>query len=597
MLGILGLLLLAWLIISVYAFLSSLNQREKISRLEESVRNLREEIRRGNARNPEPEKAETSGSPVSIPQLPPVSPVSPPVFNKQAEPLSETPFIVKETIREEDVPKFQEAPEARTPGRTQAEWEALIGGKILNRIGALALIIGVGFFLKYAFDNNWITETMRVLIGVATGAGLLIGGHYFQKKNYRIFSQGLAGSGIAILYLSVYSAFNFYHLVPQISAMFMMSAVTAITFWQAFKYDSQVIALFGWLGGFLTPFLLSTGLANETGLFSYISLLNFGLLFIATKKEKWFLLEPLCLLATILVFSLWFGEFYTDEALWITSGFSAVFWLLFMSVEIRRIVNTGTPVYFHHQISSLVNGAFLYFSLYSAINPRHHEWMGFVALLMAVVYFVLFLWIKKKRPGDQLIQVRYLLSAVLLSVLAAGIQFKELEISIAWAIESFVLVVIAVRYRHLVTLLSGLFILILAAFAFTASNDGFEIPFTRYHFLYNIRALSLLTMFLSAYFSERIVRNFKQHYSSQIKTGLCYLWMLFLTVLITIETQNYSGQLAYIAETPYSSWIERMTAYVLAMEWMLLSIVLWYSAGRTQNRALSHGAFVLLCIG
>ena len=133
----------------------------------------------------------------------------------------------------------------------------MIGGKILNRIGALALIIGVGFFLKYAFDNNWITETMRVVIGIVTGFLLLFGGHHFQKKDYKIFSQGLSGAGIAILYLAVYSAFNFYHLVPQITAMLMMSAVTAITFWQAFKYDSQIIALFGWLGGFLTPFLLS----------------------------------------------------------------------------------------------------------------------------------------------------------------------------------------------------------------------------------------------------------------------------------------------------------------------------------------------------
>ena len=60
------------------------------------------------------------------------------------------------------------------PSRAREEWEAFVGGKLLNRIGALALIIGVGFFLKYAFDNNWITESMRVLLGGVVGVALLL---------------------------------------------------------------------------------------------------------------------------------------------------------------------------------------------------------------------------------------------------------------------------------------------------------------------------------------------------------------------------------------------------------------------------------------
>ncbi|NUM75746.1 DUF2339 domain-containing protein, partial [candidate division KSB1 bacterium] len=91
-------------------------------------------------------------------------------------------------ITSEPKPIFPQAPAAPTPpppkplspppppkhSRTRAEWEALVGGKLLNRIGAFALILGVGFFLKYAFDNNWLSETMRVLIGAAIGAGLLV---------------------------------------------------------------------------------------------------------------------------------------------------------------------------------------------------------------------------------------------------------------------------------------------------------------------------------------------------------------------------------------------------------------------------------------
>ncbi|HCF99542.1 MAG TPA: hypothetical protein DEV93_03255, partial [Chloroflexi bacterium] len=41
---------------------------------------------------------------------------------------------------------------------SSGEWEALIGGRWLNRVGAVALILGTGFFFKYAVDNNWISQ-------------------------------------------------------------------------------------------------------------------------------------------------------------------------------------------------------------------------------------------------------------------------------------------------------------------------------------------------------------------------------------------------------------------------------------------------------
>ena len=111
-----------------------------------------------------------------------------------------------------------------TPSRTREEWEALVGGKLLNRIGAFALILAMAFFLKYAFDNDWLNETMRVLIGGVVGAVLIGGGVRFHQKELQVFAQGLLGAGIAILYLSVYASFDFYQLVSQPVAFVLMSA-------------------------------------------------------------------------------------------------------------------------------------------------------------------------------------------------------------------------------------------------------------------------------------------------------------------------------------------------------------------------------------
>ena len=104
--------------------------------------------------------------------------------------------------------------------RSREEWEILIGGKLLNRVGALALILGVGFFLKYAFDNDWLNELARVLMGGAAGLLLIGGGYRFHLRNLAVFSQGLTGAGVAILYLSIYAAYDFYDLIPHLCRLF-----------------------------------------------------------------------------------------------------------------------------------------------------------------------------------------------------------------------------------------------------------------------------------------------------------------------------------------------------------------------------------------
>jgi uncharacterized membrane protein len=127
----------------------------------------------------------------------------------------------------------------------------LIGGNIFNRIGAIALLIGVGFFIKYAFDQNWITEQFRVLAGLFVGIGLLAGGSYFHRKEAQIFAQGLFGAGISILYLSIYASFNFYSVISQGLAMVGMAVITFAAITLAYRYDSIAISLLAWAGGFL----------------------------------------------------------------------------------------------------------------------------------------------------------------------------------------------------------------------------------------------------------------------------------------------------------------------------------------------------------
>src|SRR5262249_24950340 len=82
----------------------------------------------------------------------------------------------------------------------------------INRIGIIAILFGVAYFIKYAFDNNWIGPGGRVAIGVVAGIAVLLWSERFRSKGYAPFSYSLKAVGIGILYLSFWAASSYFHL-------------------------------------------------------------------------------------------------------------------------------------------------------------------------------------------------------------------------------------------------------------------------------------------------------------------------------------------------------------------------------------------------
>ncbi|MGC5743954.1 DUF2339 domain-containing protein [Chryseobacterium sp. NFX27] len=148
---------------------------------------------------------------------------------------------------------------------------------ILTIIGIFTLVLGIGYFVKYAVDKNWIGETARAGIGLAVGAGIMLAGH-FLRKNYAVFASIITGGGIAVLYFTTTIAFREYHLFTQNTAFFITSLVTIISIALAYYYKSEVLIIFAMLGGFSAPLMISTGQSNYLFLFTYLTLLNIGML-------------------------------------------------------------------------------------------------------------------------------------------------------------------------------------------------------------------------------------------------------------------------------------------------------------------------------
>src|SRR5436190_2788698 len=210
------------------------------------------------------------------------------------------------------IPRGRSTTTANAPGAfsRRGDLEARIGGNWFNRIGVVAIFLGVTFFLKYAVDKEWIGPAGRVSIGVAVGLVFLILGERLRKR-YPSYAYGLTGGGVAVLYAAIWFASGKkYDLLSQPVAFVFMAVVTASASLLAARYNALPIAVLGLIGGFLTPILLSTGVDNEAVLFSYIAALDLGVLALAYTKQ-WRSLNYMAFISTVLMFAAWMVEWYS----------------------------------------------------------------------------------------------------------------------------------------------------------------------------------------------------------------------------------------------------------------------------------------------
>ena len=212
--------------------------------------------------------------------------------------------------------------------------ETRIGGRWLLYIGTTALVLGIGFFVKYAFDNNWINEVCRVLLGALLGLVMVGGGLRIARRGYPLYGEIVAGGGFAALYISVYAALTFYGLIGRPTAFGLMVLVTVAAAAAAEMHRSRGLAWFAVVGGFVTPFLVGGSEDAQVVLLTYDAILVAGTMLLA-ERRGWPELNLGAFGLTAITFVGWAGEHYTPAAWVRTEAFLTLFCVMFTAAAIR----------------------------------------------------------------------------------------------------------------------------------------------------------------------------------------------------------------------------------------------------------------------
>jgi len=425
----------------------------------------------------------------------------------------------------------------RRPSRSREEWEALIGGKLLNRIGALALILAVGFFLKYAFDKEWITETARVGIGAFVGLLCLFLAARTSRKGFKVFAQGLVGAGIAILYVTVYASFNFYALVSQGVAVVLMFTVTVVAFLQAFRYNALAVSILGLLGGFLTPFLLQTQETNVPGLFAYLLVLDLGLLTVVMRRDEWAVLEVLAFLGTYATYLSWYAVEYNEAHLWTCVGFLSLVWLLFHGADLIRVRRAITHLADLRRVLAILYAVVFYAALANVLGTLDDETRSLATLGLGALYVASAGLARSVRPPQSLARSHYLASAVILLFAATVIYADEFTLIVLCSLEAVVVVWIGLRIRESSVWGVAIAFLPVVLLLLLATEGAIKyVPLEEYRLLLNERVLAYAS--LAAAFALGGYWYRKSRARGGISEALHYGWLLLLFLVLSVEAND-----------------------------------------------------------
>ncbi|PQJ76461.1 DUF2339 domain-containing protein [Polaribacter glomeratus] len=313
--------------------------------------------------------------------------------------------------------------------------EKFIGENLINKIGVLILVLGISFFVKFAIDKEWINEPARVGIGVLCGSLIMMIAHKL-KKNYASFSSVLVAGAISVFYFTIYIAFHEYQLFSQTVAFSIMAIITAFSTLVSVSYNRQELAVLSLIGGFAAPFMVSTGEGNYAVLFSYIAILNLGILGVSYFK-KWKIATILDFVFTSVLFVSWCLTSMQNQGFehYGALTFATIFYFIFsITIVLHNLKNKG--VFSKIEYFILIANTFIFFGIgMIVLRDVDAKYTGLFTLLLAL-YNVSYATILYKKFGLDKNAVYILIGLALTFVtLTIPIQFQGNQITLFWAAE------------------------------------------------------------------------------------------------------------------------------------------------------------------
>lgn len=496
--------------------------------------------------------------------------------DKTPEVEEETPETIEEPVEEEQeepAMAMEEEEEIEEYATSETNFEKYIGENLFGKIGILIFIIGIGFFVKYAIDQNWINETARTLMGYAVGAGMLVLAERLHKR-YHTFSSLLAGGAFGIYYLITAIAFHYYALFSHTIAFVILCVTTIFMSAVSVLYDRKELAVTALVGGFIAPFIISTDSSSIISLQIYITILNIGMFCLAMYK-KWAILPMVSFAFTYII--LWgttaLGSFSDSEA--VTTyptlfAFATLFYVIFL-LPVVFILRTQYGGNTRLGLLGIITANSFMYLIYGDFLLQHFEassdTTAYLAFFIAAVNLAIHLYLRFRVEGQDTLRNLMLGLAVTFASMGIPILFSAANVLMVWAAESVLLLWLFTKEKNRIYELASavLLLLTLGALAYYRTTDTF-IHDTGDSLFFN--GAFFVTTFVSiAYYVVAIMMQFNKDLFSDTKRLIAYTpynaiaYALGFSILFLAFRDNFHFHL----EQPISEYASLLTANIMLL--------------------------------
>ncbi len=511
---------------------------------------------------------------------------------RQSQPL---PAAAQEKLTQPDSHSPAVSPEFRVPPlippdpaprtKTDVSLETRIGGQWLNRVGIVAVLVGLSYFLKLAIENNWIGAGTRFAIGIVAGVGFILWSERFRRRGFAAFSYSMKAIGIGSLYLSVWAAFEFYHLLPAAAAFIAMLLVTASSAAMSLAQDSELLAAFAMVGGFLTPVLVSTYQNHEITLFSYVALLDLGAVWMVAIRG-WQRLLFGSFIGTTLLFAAWASGYYDETQLATTLAFACFFFLLYAGAPFlgrtpateRRYPNVLV-------VLALLNASFYFVATYSMLDEHHRFELAWLTVAVAVLFFVLTRALQSREgSAHPLFGPLYLALGVGFLTIAIPLKLESYWNTLGWIVEGGALFWAAHRSRRMLLRILGAGAFLLGAVRLIAL-DSFSHQPLLVNPRFGLYLLAIGALALLAYFASKEGGKGNRQWSGAAIIGINLLALLafhfevmgyFQPQLASAYSGNERHSIVTVRDFAYSAvWMIYGSGLMLVGFWKRSAFVRW----------------------
>jgi uncharacterized membrane protein len=179
-------------------------------------------------------------------------------------------------------------------------------------LGALFTFMSFSYLFKFAVDKGWISNELKIGIGILAGAGFIVGGIAMQQRGKGIVSQIVNGLGVALLYTTFSFAGIYFNLWSPMTVFLSMVAVTLCLSVYSFKYDFRILMNVAIIGALISPLVMKCQGDQVFTLFLYLLVLNTIFFFVSVVK-KWTELRLIPFVGTWLMFTVYYFYFNPDS--------------------------------------------------------------------------------------------------------------------------------------------------------------------------------------------------------------------------------------------------------------------------------------------